>query len=170
MPGLFFCFLAREVFRAVHTKTFFTHIRTQIAPVVRKTGLSTHARSTRPDMGPRSRGALLLVDVYPVEGLEPGEPASPYTWGVAVGVAQELLDAVADLAQSISAHAGIDDATSEFAFDKAALGEMNAVIGLPDTHAAAVGISAFGVDCHEFLTPADVLDISMIWLVDVALI
>ena len=154
----------------MRTKTFSTHIRTQITPVVRKTGISTHDRGTRPDMGPRSRGALLLVDVYPVEGLEPGEPASPYTWGVAVGVAQELLDAVADLAQSISAHAGIDDATSEFAFDKAALGEMNAVIGLPDTHAAAVGISAFGVDCHEFLTPADVLDIRMIGHVDVALI
>lgn len=58
MPGLLFCFLASEVFRAVRTKTFSTHIRTQIAPVVRKTGLSTHARSTRPDMGPRSRGAL----------------------------------------------------------------------------------------------------------------
>lgn len=98
MPGLFFCFLAREIFHAVRTKTFSTHARAQIAPVVRKTGLSTHGRSTRPDMGPRSRGALLLVDVYPVEGLEPGEPASPYTWGVAVGVAQELLDAVADLA------------------------------------------------------------------------
>ena len=82
----------------MRTKTFSTHVRTQFTPVVRKTGLSTHARSTRPDMGPRSRGALLLVDVYPVEGLEPGEPASPYTWGVAVGVAQELLDAVADLA------------------------------------------------------------------------
>lgn len=81
MPGLLFCFLASEVFRAVRTKTF-----------------STHDRSTRPDIGPRSRGALLLADVYPVEGLEPGEPASPYTWGVAVGVAQELLDAVADLA------------------------------------------------------------------------
>lgn len=98
MPGLFFCFLASEIFRAVRTKTFSTHIRAQFTPVVRKTGLSTHARSTRPDMWPRSRGALLLVDVYPVEGLEPGEPASPYTWGVAVGVAQELLDAVADLA------------------------------------------------------------------------
>ena len=121
-------------------------------------------------MGPQSRGALLLADVYPVEGLEPGEPASPYTWGVAVGVAQELLDAVADVALRISAHAGIDDATSEFAFDKASLGEMDAVIGLPDTHAAAVGISALGVDCHEFLTPADVLDIRMIGLVDVALI
>lgn len=98
MPGLFFCFLASEVFRAVRTKTFFTHIRAQFATRVRKTGLSTHARSTRPDMGPRSRGALLLVDVDPVEGLEPGEPASPYTWGVAVGVTQELLDAVTDLA------------------------------------------------------------------------
>ena len=98
MPGLFFCFLASEVFRAVRTKTFFTHIRAQFATRVRKTGLSTHARSTRPDMGPRSRGALLLADVYPVEGLEPGEPAPPYTWGVAVGVAQELLDAVTDLA------------------------------------------------------------------------
>ena len=87
-----------------------------------------------------------------------------------MGIAQELLDTVANLAQSISAHAGIDDATSEFAFDKAALGEMNAVIGLPDTHAAAVGISALGVDCHEFLTPSDVLDIRMIGLVDVALI
>lgn len=58
MPGLLFCFLAREtslfferrpffssegppLFRVVHTKTFFTH-----------------ARSTRPDMGARSRGAL----------------------------------------------------------------------------------------------------------------
>ncbi len=98
MPGLFFCSLASEIFRAVRTKTFSTHVRTQFAPVVRKTGLFTHDRSTRPDMGSRSRGALLLADVYPVEGLEPGEPASPYTWGVAVGVAQELLDAVADLA------------------------------------------------------------------------
>ena len=58
MPGLFFCLLASEIFRAVRTKTFSTHIRTQIAPVVRKTGLSTHDRSTRPDIGPRSRGAL----------------------------------------------------------------------------------------------------------------
>lgn len=82
----------------MRTKTFSTHDRSKIAPVVRKTGLFTHDRSTRPDIGPRSRGALLLADVYPVEGLEPGEPASPYTWGVAVGVAQELLDAVADLA------------------------------------------------------------------------
>lgn len=82
----------------MRTKTFSTHVRAQFTPVVRKTGLFTHDRSTRPDMGPRSRDALLLVDVYPVEGLEPGEPASPYTWGVAVGVAQELLDAVADLA------------------------------------------------------------------------
>ena len=98
MPGLFFCLLASEIFRAVRTKTFSTHIGAQFTPVVRKTGLSTHTWSTRPDMGPRSRGALLRVDVYPVEGLEPGEPASPYTWGVAVGVAQELLDAVADLA------------------------------------------------------------------------
>ena len=98
MPGLFFCFLASEIFRAVRTKTFSTHVRAQFATRVRKTGLFTHARSTRPDMGPRSRGALLLVDIDPVEGLEPGEPASPYTWGVAVGVAQELLDAVADLA------------------------------------------------------------------------
>lgn len=84
MPGLFFCFLAREIFRAVRTKTFSTRVRAQFAPRVRKTGLSTHARSTIPDMGPRSWGALLLVDVYPVEGLEPGEPASPYTWGVAL--------------------------------------------------------------------------------------
>lgn len=97
-PACFFCFLAREIFRAVRTKTFSTHIRAQFATRVRKTGLFTHARSTIPDIGPRSRGALLLVDVDPVEGLEPGEPASPYTWGVAVGVAQELLDAVADLA------------------------------------------------------------------------
>lgn len=98
-PACFFWFLAREIFRAVRTKTFSTHIiRAQFATRVRKTGLFTHARSTRPDMGPQSRGALLLVDVDPVEGLEPGEPASPYTWGVAVGVAQELLDAVADLA------------------------------------------------------------------------
>lgn len=58
MPGLFFCLLAREIFRAVRTKTFSTHIRTQIAPIVRKTGLFTHAKSTIPDMGPRSRGAL----------------------------------------------------------------------------------------------------------------
>ena len=58
MPGLFFCFLAREVFRAVRTKTFSTHVRVKFTPDVRKTGLSTHARSTRPDMGPRSRGAL----------------------------------------------------------------------------------------------------------------
>ena len=98
MPGLLFCFLAREFFCAVRTKTFSTHDRVQFTTRVRKTGLFTHARGTRPDMGPRSRGALLLADVYPVEGLEPGEPASPYTWGVAVGVAQELLDAVADLA------------------------------------------------------------------------
>ena len=97
-PACFFCFPDSEIFRAVRTKTFSTHVRAQFTPVVRKTGLSTHDRGTRPDMGPRSRGALLLVDVYPVEGLEPGEPASPYTWGVAVGVAQELLDAVADLA------------------------------------------------------------------------
>ncbi len=98
MPGLFFCFLASEIFRSVRTKTFSTHVRAQFTPVVRKTGLSTHDSCTRPDMRPRSRGALLLVDVDPVEGLEPGEPASPHTWGVAVGVAQELLDAVADLA------------------------------------------------------------------------
>lgn len=58
MPGLFFCFLAREIFRAVRTKTFSTHNRAQFAPVVRKTGLSTHDKVTRPDMGPRSRGAL----------------------------------------------------------------------------------------------------------------
>ena len=63
MPGLFFCgkncrFLAREIFRAVRTKTFSTHVRAQSAPVVRKTGLFTHDRSTIPDMGPRSRGAL----------------------------------------------------------------------------------------------------------------
>lgn len=58
MPGLFFCFLASEIFRVVRTKTFSTHTRVQITPVVRKTGLSTHGRSTRPDMGPRSRGAL----------------------------------------------------------------------------------------------------------------
>lgn len=82
----------------MRAKTFSTHVRAKIAPVVRKIGLFTHDRSTRPDIGPRSRDALLLVDVDPVEGLEPGEPASPYTWGVAVGVAQELLDAVADLA------------------------------------------------------------------------
>lgn len=84
MSGLFFCAHAREIFRAVRTKTFSAHIRAQLTPVVRKTGLFTHDRGTRPDMGPRSRGALLLVDVYPVEGLEPGEPASPYTWGVAL--------------------------------------------------------------------------------------
>lgn len=59
MPGLLFCFLASEIFRAVRTKTFFTHIRTQFAPVVRKTGLFTHDRGTRPDMGPRSRGSLI---------------------------------------------------------------------------------------------------------------
>ena len=58
MPGLFFCFLAREIFRAVRTKTFFTHVRAQFATRVRKTGLFTHARSTIPDMGPRNRGAL----------------------------------------------------------------------------------------------------------------
>ena|GEM_PF-6930466 len=91
--------LSRQIiFRAVRTKTFSTHIMVQFATRVRKTGLSTHARSTRPDMGPRSRGALLLVDIDPVEGLEPGEPASPFAWGVAVGIAQELLDAIADLA------------------------------------------------------------------------
>ena len=58
MPGLFFCLLASEIFRAVRTKTFSTHIGAQFATRVRKTGLSTHARSTRPDMGPQSRGAL----------------------------------------------------------------------------------------------------------------
>lgn len=74
-PACFFCFLAREtslfferrpffssegppLFRVVHSKTFSTHVRAQFATRVRKTGLSTHARSTRPDMGPRSRGAL----------------------------------------------------------------------------------------------------------------
>ena len=57
-PACFFCLLAREIFRAVRTKTFSTHIGAQFVPVVRKTGLSTHARSTIPDMGPRSRGAL----------------------------------------------------------------------------------------------------------------
>lgn len=103
MPGLFFLWeklsLSRLIiFRTVRAKTFSTHVRAQFTTRVRKTGLFTHARSTIPDMGPRSRGALLVVDVYPVEGLEPGEPASPFTWGVAVGVAQELLDAIADLA------------------------------------------------------------------------
>lgn len=58
MPGLLFCSLASEIFRAVRTKTFSTHDRAQFTPVVRKTGLSTHAKVTRPDMGPRSRGAL----------------------------------------------------------------------------------------------------------------
>lgn len=58
MSGLFFCFLAREIFRVVRTKTFSTHARAQFAPRVRKTGLSTHDKVTRPDMGPRSRGAL----------------------------------------------------------------------------------------------------------------
>ena len=58
MPGLFFCFLASEIFRVVRTKTFSTHIRAQFTPVVRKTGLFTHDSCTRPDMGPRSRGAL----------------------------------------------------------------------------------------------------------------
>lgn len=58
MPGLFFCAHAREVFRAVRTKTFSTHARAQFAPRVRKTGLFTHDKVTRPDMGPRSRGAL----------------------------------------------------------------------------------------------------------------
>ena len=89
MPGLFFCLLASEtslfferkpffssggppLFRAVRTKTFSTHIGAQFVPVVRKTGLSTHDRGTIPYMWPRSRGALLLADVDPVEGLEPG--------------------------------------------------------------------------------------------------
>ena len=81
MPGLLFLWeklsLSRQIiFRAVRTKTFSTHIMVQFTTRVRKTGLSTHARSTIPDMGPQSRGALLLVNVDPVEGLEPGEPAS----------------------------------------------------------------------------------------------
>ncbi len=63
MPGLLFFWeklsLSRQIiFCAVRTKTFSTHVRAQIAPVVRKTGLFTHDRSTRPDMGPRSRDAL----------------------------------------------------------------------------------------------------------------
>lgn len=75
MPGLFFCFPASEtslfferrpffssesphLFRVVRTKTFSTHVRAQFTTRVRKTGLSTHDRSTRPDMGPQSRGAL----------------------------------------------------------------------------------------------------------------
>lgn len=58
MPGLFFCFLAREIIRAVRTKTFSAHVRGKITALVRKTGLSTHDRSTRPDMGPRSRGCI----------------------------------------------------------------------------------------------------------------
>lgn len=63
MPGLLFCgkncrCLAREIFRAVRTKTFSTHTMVQFATRVRKTGLFTHDRGTRPDMGPRSRGAL----------------------------------------------------------------------------------------------------------------
>lgn len=96
-PACFFV-LSPERFSAPCALKRFTHDRTKFTPVVRKTGLFTHDSCTRPDMGPRSRGALLLADVDPVEWLEPGEPASPHTWGVAVGVAQELLDAVADLA------------------------------------------------------------------------
>lgn len=96
-PACFFVF-SPERFSAPCALKRFPRTSWSNLPRVRKTGLSTHDRGTRPDMGPRSRGALLLVDVDPVEGLEPGEPASPYTWGVAVGVAQELLDAVADLA------------------------------------------------------------------------
>lgn len=42
----------------MRTKTFSTHVMVQIATVVRKTDLFTHDRGTRPDMGPRSRGAL----------------------------------------------------------------------------------------------------------------
>lgn len=36
--------------------------------------------------------ALLFFGIYPVEGLEPGVPASPFTRSVAVGIAQELLN------------------------------------------------------------------------------
>ena len=44
MPGLFFCFLAREIIRDVRTKTFSAHVRGKITALVRKTGLSTHDR------------------------------------------------------------------------------------------------------------------------------
>ena len=44
MPGLLFCFLAREIIRDVHTKTFSAHVRGKITALVRKTGLSTHVR------------------------------------------------------------------------------------------------------------------------------
>lgn len=97
-PACFFCFLARETSLFFERRPFFSSEGPPLFRAVRTKTFSTHDSCTRPDMRPRSRGALLLVDVYPVEGLEPGEPASPYTWGVAVGVAQELLDAVADLA------------------------------------------------------------------------
>ena len=43
-PACFFCFLAREIFRDVRTKTFSTHVRAKITALVRKTGLSAHVR------------------------------------------------------------------------------------------------------------------------------
>lgn len=43
-PACFFCFLAREIIRAVRTKTFSAHVRSKMTTLVRKTGLSTHAR------------------------------------------------------------------------------------------------------------------------------
>lgn len=53
-------------------------------------------RSMQPSHG--LTAALLFFGIYPVERLEPGVPASPFTRSVAVGIAEELLDTIADLA------------------------------------------------------------------------
>ena len=100
MPGLFFCLLAREtslfferrpffssegppLFRAVRTKTFSAHNSSFLRSDVRKKTFY-HARQFHDAL---HGDALLVFDIYPVEVLEPSEPASPFAWGVAVGIA-----------------------------------------------------------------------------------
>ena len=87
-----------------------------------------------------------------------------------MGIAEELLDPDFDMTAAVAAHSGVNHALAEFALHCFALSESDAVLRLPYTDAAVVGVASLSMDSDEFLAFLNEFHVSVVRIADVALV